>query len=177
MYADDLLGHRRQKDQFFKTSPHSPLTQEQQDAFQGLPYFPPDESYLLTVDAERLDGGAIAIETTRGEVRQYRRYARFTVNAPDADGEHMPIALTIYETQHGFFLPFTDSADGVYSGGRYLEPDLIDETPDRARFSVDFNMAYSPFCAFSDGWSCPIVPGENRLSVPIRAGERYLEAY
>jgi uncharacterized protein (DUF1684 family) len=36
---------------------------------------------------------------------------------------------------------------------------------------VDFNMAYNPYCAYNTGWSCPIPPFENRLRVPIRAGE------
>jgi uncharacterized protein len=168
MNIDELLGQRREKDQFFKASPHSPLTPDQQDAFAGLLYFPPNEALAYTVDAERLDNGAIAVPTTSGDVRQYRRYARFNVALPDGT----EIALTIFETPHGFFLPFTDTAEGIYGGGRYLEPDLIDETDDSARFAVDFNLAYSPYCAFGEGWSCPIVPNENRLTVPIRAGEK-----
>ncbi|MFQ3660164.1 MAG: DUF1684 domain-containing protein, partial [Anaerolineae bacterium] len=36
----------------------------------------------------------------------------------------------------------------------------------------DFNQAYNPYCAYSDHWSCPITPPENRLSVAIRAGEK-----
>ena len=36
--------------------------------------------------------------------------------------------------------------------------------------TIDFNLAYNPYCAYSDGWSCPIPPKENDLSVPVRAG-------
>jgi len=37
---------------------------------------------------------------------------------------------------------------------------------------VDFNLAYNPYCAYSEIWNCPIPPAENRLVVPIRAGEK-----
>jgi len=37
---------------------------------------------------------------------------------------------------------------------------------------IDFNLAYNPFCAYNDGYSCPLPPGENWLQVPIRAGEK-----
>jgi uncharacterized protein (DUF1684 family) len=40
------------------------------------------------------------------------------------------------------------------------------------RFHVDLNLAYNPWCLYSPGYSCPIPPLENRLEVPIRAGEK-----
>ena len=40
------------------------------------------------------------------------------------------------------------------------------------RFLVDFNLAYNPYCAYNEMWSCPITPFENRIKVPIRAGEK-----
>ncbi|MBL8134148.1 MAG: DUF1684 domain-containing protein [Anaerolineae bacterium] len=166
----DLIALRRQKDQFFKTSPHSPLTPEQQDAFQGIRFFAPNPALDLVVDVERLPGDAVTVQTTSGEVRQYQRYGRFTFTV---DGENA--ALTVYETPHGFFLPFTDAAEDIYGGGRYLEPELLNESPDRARFEVNFNLAYNPYCAYGPGWSCPLVPLENRLKVAIRAGEKQPE--
>jgi hypothetical protein len=36
---------------------------------------------------------------------------------------------------------------------------------------LDFNRAYSPACAFSDYYNCPIPPKSNTLKVAIRAGE------
>jgi uncharacterized protein len=163
----DLIAFRRQKDQFYKTSEQSPLTPDQQDAFDGIRFFDPNQALDLVLEAERLPGEAVAVQTTSGEIRQYHRYARITF---EVEGE--TAALTIYETAHGFFLPFIDTAEEVYGGGRYLEPELIDETPERVRFEVNFNLAYNPYCAFGPGWSCPLVPLENRLKVAIRAGEK-----
>jgi hypothetical protein len=161
-----LLAERAQKDQFFKQSEQSPLTPDQQDRFTGLRYYPPNAALDLVVPVEHLDEGQpVAIETTTGEIRRYHRYGRFTftINGQEA-------ALTIYEAPYGFFLPFTDANRGgdTYGAGRFLEPD---ELPD-GRFHVDFNQAYNPYCAYNEGWSCPITPPENRLGVAIEAGEK-----
>jgi uncharacterized protein (DUF1684 family) len=69
-----------------------------------------------------------------------------------------------------FFLPFADSMAGseTYPAGRYLE---VEELPG-GNFLVDFNQAYNPYCAYNEQWSCPLTPAENRLKVPIRAGEK-----
>jgi uncharacterized protein (DUF1684 family) len=68
------------------------------------------------------------------------------------------------------FLPFMDGTTGVesYKGGRYLEPK---ERPD-GQVEVDFNYVYNPYCAYGDGWSCPVPPDENRISLRIEAGEQ-----
>ena len=160
----DLVTARRAKDDFFKHHPQSPLTPEQQAAFTGLRYYPPNPALDLTVTVEPLDGKAVPIQTTTGEVRQYRRFGRFTFEV-----EGQAAALTIYEADFGFFLPFVDAGAGTetYPAGRYLEPEYLGDN----RFQVDFNQAYNPYCAFGPAWSCPITPAENRLKVAIRAGE------
>ncbi len=38
--------------------------------------------------------------------------------------------------------------------------------------TVDFNLAYNPYCAYSPVYSCPIPPRENTVPVAITAGER-----
>src|SRR4030042_54433 len=78
--------------------------------------------------------------------------------------------LTIYQSESGWFLPFVDNlaSKETYPAGRYLEPEPLGND----RFRVDFNLAYNPYCAYNDLWSCPLTPFENRLKVPIRAGEK-----
>jgi uncharacterized protein (DUF1684 family) len=39
-------------------------------------------------------------------------------------------------------------------------------------YIVDFNIAYNPYCYYNPAYDCPLPPSENRLTVPIRAGER-----
>lgn len=167
MKREELIALRREKDQFFKASPQSPLSPEQQDAFSGLSYYEPNPALDLIVTVEPLPPGnnEIVIETTTGDTRRYRRYGRFSFTV-----EGQEVELTVYEAPHGYFLPFVDANAGseTYGAGRYLEPEELDD----GQFQVDFNLAYNPFCAYGDGWSCPITPAENRLSVAIRAGEK-----
>jgi uncharacterized protein (DUF1684 family) len=108
---------------------------------------------------------AIEIQTSTGDGRIYVRFGRFKFSVDGQEAE-----LTIYETEQGYFLPFVDSLAGTetYPAGRYLDPEPLTGN----RFLVDFNLAYNPYCAYNEAWSCPLTPFENRLKVPIRAGEK-----
>jgi uncharacterized protein (DUF1684 family) len=162
----ELEQLRAQKDQFFKRHPQSPLAPEQQQTFQGLRYFPENPALRLIVPIEEFgDQHLIVMQTSTGDVREYTRYGRlrFSVDGQAAE-------LTLYADGDMYFLPFADMLAGVetYGAGRYLEPEPLGD----GRFLVDFNLAYNPYCAYNDDWSCPITPSENRLAVPIRAGEQ-----
>ena len=78
------------------------------------------------------------------------------------------------EDMDELFVPFRDATSGkeTYGAGRYLE---VESPGPDGRVRVDFNAAYNPYCAYNPDWSCPIPPGENWLSVPIRAGEKTFE--
>ena len=165
----ELTDFRREKDEFFGYHPQSPLTPEQKNRFTGLQYFPENETLRLEVQAEPLfDQQPMQMQTSTGGVQTYVRHARFKF---PVDGEEAE--LTIYQNENGYFLPFVDSlaAQETYSAGRYLEPESLPGN----RFLVDFNLAYNPYCAYNEMWSCPITPAENRLKVPIRAGEKLFE--
>jgi hypothetical protein len=58
----------------------------------------------------------------------------------------------------------------TYGGGRYIDLSLKDIK--EGKITLDFNKCYNPYCAYSDGFSCPIPPSENYLSTEIRAGEK-----
>ncbi len=166
----ELEEFRKEKDEFFAQHPQSPLTREQRKAFNGLNYFPEDESLRLEVQVEEFpQKDPIQMQTTTGDVQEYLRYGRFRF---EVDGQ--AVELTLYQSQHGFFLPFVDSLAGgeTYPAGRYLDPDPLPGN----HFLVDFNLAYNPYCAYNEMWSCPITPFENRLKVPIRAGEKVFDS-
>ena len=68
------------------------------------------------------------------------------------------------------FVPFADVTNGHETYGSCRDLDLEIE-PDGS-VVLDFNLAYHPYCAYSNGYSCPLTPPENRLQVPVLAGER-----
>lgn len=166
---DTLEAFRAEKDDFFWRHPQSPLTAEQKHKFRGLNYFPENPDLRLEAAVEEFpQKETIQMQTSTGDVQEYRRYGRFRFSVDGQEAE-----LTIYQADYGFFLPFVDSLAGreTYPAGRYLEPEpLLD-----GRVLVDFNLAYNPYCAYNERWSCPITPAENRLKVPIRAGERLFQ--
>ncbi len=171
MDLEALLQHRTAKDEFFRTSPNSPLDPSLRDDFPGLTYYEPDPAavFTLPVDGD-VERGPITIQTSDGLTRTYQRAGRVHF---DIGG--VPAALTLYSSNHpGYFVPFRDATSGneTYGGGRYL-----DVTPNAdGTVTIDFNLAYNPFCAYSTMYSCPIPPPENWLDVAIAAGEKAYEA-
>ena len=67
---------------------------------------------------------------------------------------------------------FRDQTTGheSYPVGRYVDAAAVPEMP--GLYTLDFNAAYNPSCAFSELYNCPIPPRENQLAVAVRAGER-----
>lgn len=166
----ELENFRAEKDDFFASHPQSPLTPAQKQAFQGLHYFDENPALRFEVVVEPFpEREQIEVQTSTGDVRIYTRHGRFNFLV---DGQEA--GLTIYEAGQGFFLPFVDSLAGkeTYPAGRYLDLEALPGN----RFLVDFNLAYNPYCAYNDVWSCPLTPFENRLKVPIRAGEKSFHA-
>jgi uncharacterized protein (DUF1684 family) len=162
----ELEAFRAEKDEFFGSHPQSPLSREQKQDFHGLNYFPENDALRLEVQVDEIPvKEKFEMQTSTGGVQLYEKFGKFQFTV---DGEKTE--LTIYQSQHGFFLPFVDSLAGreTYPAGRYLEPEPLPGN----RFLVDFNIAYNPYCAYSEMWSCPITPAENRLKVAIRAGEK-----
>src|SRR5215467_13328996 len=167
----DLDDFRQEKDDFFKHDLHSPLTREQKKAFTGLSYFPENAALRLEVAVERLEAKeTVQMQTSTGGVQPYQKYGRFKFTVDGQEAE-----LTLYSGDYGYFLPFADALAGseTYGAGRYLEPEPLGG----GKFLVDFNLAYNPYCAYNPNWSCPIPPRENRLNVPIRAGEKVFEGH
>jgi len=162
----ELEQFRAEKDEFFKEHPQSPLEPAQKKNFTGLHYFPENDALRLEVKVELLnDPNPIQMQTTTGGVQIYYRHGRFKFSVDGQEAE-----LTIYRADYGYFLPFVDSQAGeeTYPAGRYLEPEELAGD----HFLVDFNIAYNPYCAYNEMWSCPITPAENRLKVPVHAGEK-----
>jgi uncharacterized protein (DUF1684 family) len=163
---DRLLEFRREKDRFFGQDPESPLTEEQKKQFKGLTYFPENPELKLEAQLQEFpDKDDVAMQTTTGKVQVYQRYGKIEFLMEGRKAE-----LTVYKQQGRYFLPFVDSLRGVetYPAGRYLEPLPLKN----GALLVDFNYSYNPYCAYNERWSCPVTPAENRIPVPIRAGEK-----
>ncbi|MGZ8230857.1 MAG: DUF1684 domain-containing protein [Burkholderiales bacterium] len=87
----------------------------------------------------------------------------------DIDGVEQTLCAT--RREDNYVLHFTDATSGhmSYGSGRNVRIPA-DQSGDG---SIDFNYATLLPCSFSRAWNCPIPPMENRLRVPIEAGERF----
>lgn len=58
---------------------------------------------------------------------------------------------------------------GTYGAGRYVE--LLPRGGDR--YTLDFNRAFNPYCAYSSVFPCPLPWAGNQYTARIEAGEKY----
>jgi uncharacterized protein len=116
------------------------------------------------------------LPTSSGKTKLFKKYAvaRMAIQGQEFE-------LSIYQNQaflnnpelmDHLFIPFLDATNGetTYEGGRYIDINISDISSVKA--TIDFNLCYNPYCAYSSGYNCPIPPAENRLKIPINAGEK-----
>ena len=165
-----LLRFRVQRDEFMRLGRGSPFSHSGQQDFQGLKYFEPDPAFRFEAKLLRYPSeGSVMMTTSKGTRQLFSKVGRF-----DLVVEGQPVQLQAYQSLEredpSLFIPFKDATSGreTYGAARYL--DMKVEHDDN--YLVDFNYAYNPYCAYNEGYVCPLPPAENWLRVAIRAGER-----
>jgi uncharacterized protein (DUF1684 family) len=175
--VNSIMKFQRELDAEYKDSKVSPLDPETIKTFQGHPYFPIDLKYkveaTLTITANE---SYFKMMTSNNRPRNFRQYGILVFTL---DGKEF--ILPVYQSEQllgtaeyadYLFLPFTDLTNGTlsYSAGRYIDLRI----PEKGNsIIVDFNKAYNPLCAYSNRYSCPIVPEKNHLNIAINAGVQY----
>lgn len=151
----------------------SPLTDDDFKTFKGLEFFPINEKYTVKARFVRTKKEKVfKMKTSTSRLPEYKKYGElfFTIDGVEHQlNVYQNIALIQKpEYKNALFLPFSDLTCGVesYIGGRYIDMEISNETI----WTIDFNKAYNPYCAYNHEYSCPIVPLENDLKVSILAG-------
>ncbi|MCS6894560.1 MAG: DUF1684 domain-containing protein [Bacteroidia bacterium] len=159
-YFYTLEQLRRQKDSLFKSSDRSPIPSEQRERFSKLNYFSVDSMW-------RLQGRYIPLPNALAPV-----VGRVEVELPSLDSCTKPARLLVYGGKGGeTYIAFWDSTAAyglTYEGGRYVPVEIQGQSA-----CLDFNRAYFPYCAYNPNYICLPYPPENRICLPIRAGERW----
>jgi len=136
--------------------------------FAGLEYYPIDPRWRLAARFLPYDEPkVVAVPTVLGRASEEKSPGEVEIAL-----EGRSYRLQALEAEDGgLFLVFGDATNGkeTYGAGRFLETEA--PRPDGS-VVVDFNRAYNPPCAFTPYATCPLPPARNRLSVPVRAGER-----
>ncbi len=173
-YADKIESHRENYKANFLKESRSPL---QEEDFQHLHFYPADENFQVLAQVKVLKKQKIfTMPTFDGTGKEFKRHfaLSFTLQGKKFSLiAYKNMALAINPAYQDYlFVPFTDISNGTetYAGGRYLDLKISDI--DNKTIWIDFNKAYNPYCAYSDGYRCPVPPEENNLMIKISAGEK-----
>ena len=167
---EQLEAARAFKNQQFLEAADSPVPPERRDALLPLRYYQVDQSYsvpaALSLSAER---PVFEMPTSSGALRRMQLVGvlEFSLlGEPRSLGAFIPDGT---EQITRLFVPFADLTTGsdTYDAGRYLD---IDPTT-TGYYTIDFNQAYNPYCAYNETFECPFPPPTNRLDAAVRAGE------
>lgn len=173
-YQRSIQEHRQAYKEEFLTDENSPLKKED-TAF--LRFFEPHSGYIVPAHFEKIeDKSGFDMQTHNGVLKKYFIYGfvTFTLQGKNC-------TLFIYQSEKlrtkagmedHLFIPFTDNTnyEQSFGGGRYLDFKIKDIQNNK--LIIDFNKCYNPYCAYKEGYACPIPPKENDLTIRIEAGEK-----
>lgn len=173
-YREKIAAHRMALNEQFFDPEQTPLDSSGFYTWKGLKFFPIKESYKVKGKLTLLNNEPIfELPHSHNKSKPYKQYAKVKFNLLGKEYE-----LVILEQQvkkEGFenylILPFTDETNGqeTYGGGRYLDLEKNNLT----EIELDFNLAYNPYCAYNQAYTCPIPPKENHLPIKVEAGVKY----
>jgi len=170
-WLQGLQADRAAKDQWFKHGHDSPIPHALRHQFTALAYYPPNPALHLRLRLQpNSNTEVVEMMASSGPPRRYLKWGTFEF---EVEGQRVRLWAYRLERPQGedyLFVPFRDATSGkeTYGAGRYIDLHYRAD----GEYDLDFNQAYSPHCAYSPDYSCPLPPVENWLKVPIRAGEK-----
>jgi uncharacterized protein (DUF1684 family) len=154
----------------------TPLNGKARKLFKGIHFFPFDGKYVVNAKFVKTPNEKpFQMSTSSGMRKTYIKYAEVIFTLDEKEYK-----LSVYQSQDllqsaeykdYLFIPFTDATSGneTYEGGRYVDLNI----PQSDHILINFNKAYHPYCAYTEGYNCPIPPAENTLPVKVEAGVRF----
>jgi len=166
-YAARVAAERTAKDAEFQRN-DDVVPKDKKAQFLPLAYFPIDPEYhVLAALKPATEQIKLKMPTSSGQMRDMIRLGvlEFTLK-----GQLMTLGAFTEGDVNRLFVPFGDLTNGTetYPSGRFMD---LQRTGTNL-YELDFNRAYIPYCYYNLTYECPIPPAENRLKVPIRAGEK-----
>ncbi len=163
---------RKEKEEYLKSGEGSPFVKDT-IPFEELKYFPTNEKFNIRAKLEFIEEKKVVLlGTSDGKEQKYLEYAYAVFDLDGVKNKLLILESMEMGPQRGqLFLAFADETSGIetYGAGRYLD---VKKIPAATSVDLDFNLAYNPYCAYSDSFSCPFPPKENILKVAILAGEK-----
>ena len=177
-YRDSIMRWQHEYKTEFLSDPRSPVKAGDTGFIR---FFSIDQGWrVMAKVVPTPEAKAFDMATHSGKTKKFRSWARLKFANPVSRGLNY-YTLVAYEridpskgdtiSPVTLFIPFNDETNlsSTYGGGRYI--DIPKSAVKDGYLILDFNKAYNPYCAFGEGFSCPIPPIENKLPVEVRAGE------
>jgi len=173
VYLETLTKERKEKDYAFQFDKTSPFYYDTSITFKSLNYFEPNPDFIFKSKLfinEVQD--TITILGTKGEKRPSILIGYLGLNYEDNIYK-----LNVYKSfgrtgDEYYSIWFTDRTTGneTYGVGRYLDFELKDDLD--FIYTIDFNRAFNPYCAYSALFTCPIPREVDYIDIEIEAGEK-----
>lgn len=173
-YVEQIASFRKQYIKELLEDKRAPIKPSQ---VKYLQFFDADEHYVVTATFTRTEGSApFMVPTHSGKQKPFREYGVLAFTLKDT-----ALTLHVYQSvdlvnnaahKDDLFIPFNDESnyETTYAGGRYIDLTTLDIKD--GKVVLDFNKCYNPYCAYADGYSCPVPPDENHLHIWVNAGEK-----
>jgi uncharacterized protein (DUF1684 family) len=135
--------------------------------FAGCTWFPIDSAYrveghLMPYNAQK----RVELPNILGDIEEFKSpgLVAFTLQGREIRME------PVLSSRGRYWFIFRDQTSGkeTYGAARFVYADAPGAD---MKVVIDFNRAYNPPCAFNPHTTCPLPSAQNRLAVPIRAGE------
>ena len=169
-YLSAVEKEIRNRHKFLAFNEASPFSQFDV-VYQKPSYYPIDKKYKVNASVERIkERQIIFLNTSNGESERFQKFAWLKFSLDGRLFRLLVLKPMEFGTDKTLFCGFADdtSGEGSYGGGRYLDITIGKSN----KTSLDFNLAYNPYCAYVNQYTCPLPPSENILPIAIEAGER-----
>lgn len=170
-YLEKIEKERERQFKFIRFNIESPLTEEQKKDFKSLTFYEINPSYRVKARLVPIESKKVReVPLTDGSKEKYieHSYAEFELGGQT---NKLLLLQSVKETDmRNFFLAFADETSGkeTYGGGRFLNV----RQDGKNSITIDFNLAYNPYCAYNPDYACPLPPKENLMTIAIEAGEK-----
>jgi hypothetical protein len=172
-YVENLLKERKEKDYSLQFDMSSPFNRDTTIIFKPLNYYEPNPDFIFKSKLIQFDiQDTVEILGTRGETRP-----AIALGFLELKKDGRVHRINVYKSfdrmgEPYYSIWFTDKTTGkdTYGVGRYLDFELKDDL--EFIYTIDFNRAYNPYCAYSSLFTCPIPRAEDYIDMEIEAGEK-----
>ncbi|MDA0314247.1 MAG: DUF1684 domain-containing protein [Bacteroidetes bacterium] len=170
-YREKIETERESQFKYIRFNIESPLTEEQKRGLQNLTFYAIDPGYrvkarLLPIEIKKIR----EVPLTDGSSERYLEHSYAEFELGGKTNKLLMLQSLNESDMRNFFLAFADKTSGkeTYGGGRYLNV----RQDGKNSITIDFNLAFNPYCAYNPNFACPLPPRENILEIAIPVGEK-----